>query len=182
MSSARNFYGSSSSTVSTPVTGSRQSKRRRIDLAKAIRVSNNSDVSDSDLDVSDSDFGIATDEASSEKDPLNNSLNSTHNSLMYSFTSSTPIRPPSTTSGSVPSNDAGSSDHISDLLQRQNDLIKEMLKKQEGLSGALEEVKADLKETRSHVDQLLEEQKTKVQATSNKLKRKYPSSLTVCVA
>lgn len=119
----------------------------------------------------------------SESELLNNSGN------MYSFehvTSQHTSTPLSTRSHSSASNISGSgssgfgSTSLADLIQRQNQLIMELLSKQDSMTSAIEEVRHDLKETRSHVDQLMEAQKAKIVDTDCKShKRKYPSSLTV---
>ena len=106
------------------------------------------------------------------------------NSSMYTFdnVSSTPVtplsRPHSSASGSV-SGLERSNDRLMDLIQRQNQLIVELLGKQDGMTNAIEEVKRDLKETRSDVNKLMEVQQNKPEDTGKKQKRTYPSSLTV---
>lgn len=186
MSATSSFYESGHSrpsSTSTPATGRPLSKRRRVDLAKAISVSNDVELSDSDFDLSDRDFDFGDQDETNSGEQGDESFGSTHSSQMYSFSNT------STPGGSLPSslrstngsvNEAAEpSDYFKDLIQRQNLLIMEMLKKQESLNGALEEVKTDLKETRSNVSLLFEEQKKKTSDSSSKLKRKYPSSLTV---
>ena len=59
--------------------------------------------------------------------------------------------------------------------------MMELLSKQDSMTSAIEEVKQDLKKTRSHVDQLMEAQQNKVIDTDKNHKRKYPSSLTVMI-
>ena len=97
---------------------------------------------------------------------------------MYSFGAM------STPAGNTPPvvNTSGDSSFTA-MIQRQNTLIMEMLKKQECMNDTIIEFKDDLKETRSRVDSLseiLENKKDAGASSSSKRKRKYPSSLTVC--
>ena len=69
------------------------------------------------------------------------------------------------------------------MLDCQNNLILEQLSKQEQLSTSLQEVRSELRETKETVGKVVQENK----ATSSKddarekMKRKYPSSLTVSI-
>ena len=69
---------------------------------------------------------------------------------------------------------------LADMLDRQNNLILELLSKHEQLSTSLQEVRSELRETKETVGKMVQENK----ATSSKddvrekMKRKYPSSLT----
>ena len=67
---------------------------------------------------------------------------------------------------------------VTDLLERQNRLILDLLDKHENLSSSIQEVKSDLKETRATVKKIIEANEKKSEQ-SEKMKRKYPSSLTV---
>ena len=96
---------------------------------------------------------------------------------MYSFehvTSQHTSTPLSTRSHSSASSISGSgssgfgSTSLADLIQRQNQLIMELLSKQDSMTSAIEEVRHDLKGMRSHVDQLMEAQKTKIVDTDCK--------------
>ena len=144
-----------------------------------------SDLSDVESDY-EGEFDRRSPNNDSESEFLNNSGN------MYSFEHVTSLHtstPLSTRSHSSASNISGSGSSVSgncgstslvDLIQRQNQLIMELLSKQDSMTSAIEEVRHDLKETRSHVDQLMEVQKSKIVDTDCKShKRKYPSSLTV---
>lgn len=78
--------------------------------------------------------------------------------------------------------EGGGSHRLADMLDRQNNLILELLSKHEQLSMSLQEVRSELRETKETVGRMVQENK----ATSNKdevekMKRKYPSSLTVSV-
>ena len=72
---------------------------------------------------------------------------------------------------------------LADMLDRQNNLILELLSKHEQLSTSLQEVRSELRETKETVGKMVQENK----ATSSKddvrekMKRKYPSSLTVSI-
>lgn len=187
----KRFYGSrSTSSVSTCATDSttptssarHQSKRKRIDLEKAICVSNDVELSDPELDLSDSDFFGESDPPDPTGPDTEDSFNSSHSSQMYSFSTSTPRSTPVNSAAGSAYREVTRTDdnYLADLIQRQNDLILELLKKQEGLTEAIEEVKTDLKETRSHVDELVDARQKKQLDASNKSKRKYPSTLTVC--
>lgn len=172
---ARSFYGSR---VSTPATGSSK-QRRRVDLAKAICASNDVAVSDSDMDLELSDQDLI--DYDDEERNINESFSSTHSSQMYSFSDvSTPVASQSKTTNRATTDEASA--YFKDLIQRQNLLILEMLEKQKSLNNTLEEVKTDLKETQSHVRLLFEEKRKRTsEDAGSKPKRKYPSSLTVCV-
>ena len=109
---------------------------------------------------------------------------------MYSFEhvtsqhTSTPLSTRSHSSASSISGSGssgfGSTTSLADLIQCQNQLIMELLSKQDSMTSAIEEVRHDLKGMRSRVDQLMEAQKTKIVDTDCKShKRNYPSSLTV---
>ena len=50
-----------------------------------------------------------------------------------------------------------------DLIQHQNQLTMKLLNKQNSMTSAIDEIKHDLKETQSHVDQLVEAQQKKPQ-------------------
>ena len=180
MSSA-SFYGSKKSLASSSST-SLPKRRKRLDAAsvgdavsvgEAIRMSHgvNSGEKDgegvvddlSDLSDLESDF-----EGELHGQPETNETESgllfNESGNMYSFEhvttphTSTPL---STRSHSSASNISGSTSLV-DLIQRQNQLIMELLSKQDSMTSAIEEVKHDLKETRSHVDQLMEVQQSKV--------------------
>ena len=189
---SRRFYGArkSSSSSAHP----RPNKKTRLsDLAEAIRISHDvtedltlGDIGDlSDIDDAptngDCDQIEKSGQAGEREDDL--SFNSSHSSGMYTFDplTSSPLsvtRPHSSASNSG-SSLSRSSDHLVDLIQRQSHLIMELLNKHDGLTDAIEEVKQDLKEARSHVDKLMEVQQNKVPDASKKQKRKYPNSLTV---
>ena len=67
---------------------------------------------------------------------------------------------------------------VADLLEKQNQLILDLISKQESLSSSIREVKSDLKETKVTIKKLSEVNE-KQNEQSEKMKRKYPSSLTV---
>ena len=67
------------------------------------------------------------------------------------------------------------------LSNAKNHLLIELIGKQDCMTSAIEEVKHDLKETRTHVNKLMEVQQNKAEDTGKKQKRKYPSSVTVCI-
>ena len=98
--------------------------------------------------------------------------------------SSTPAHARANNGAATPQSRLGSStlpeaDRLADILDRQNNLILKLLK-HEQLSTSLVEVKNELQETKGTVGRMVQENK----ATSNKdekMKRKYPSSLTVSV-
>ena len=77
------------------------------------------------------------------------SFGSTHsNNNMYTFdhVTSTPVTPLSRPHSSASGSGSGperSSDRLMDLIQRQNQLIIELLGKQDGMTNAIEEVKRD---------------------------------------
>ena len=200
--SARSFYSSrkssSQSTLRTQPT-----KKQRLDsvgVGEAIRmlhgVTNDRIVETLDdvSDLSDSDHESF---AEGDRDPLEQNLgdvpeaelsfgSTPSNSSMYTFdnVTSTPVTPLSRPHSSASSSGSGlerSNDRLMDLIQRQNQLIIELLGKQDGVTTAIEEVKRDLKETRSDVNKLMEVQQNKAEDTGKKQKRKYPSSLTVRV-
>lgn len=64
-----------------------------------------------------------------------------------------------------------------DLLERQNNLLLELLKEQKRLICSVAEVQTELKETKDIVDRLVEANEYKEEDKTKK--RKYPSSLTV---
>ena len=69
--------------------------------------------------------------------------------------------------------------HISDLLERQNNLILQLVKEQKTLTISIVEIKEELKETKENVDRFLESQESNECKKDEKMKRRYPSSLTV---
>ena len=106
-------------------------------------------------------------------------INDTENELlfndsgsMYAFEHvstphmSTPLssRPHSSASSTCGSGSSGSTS-LAGLIQCQNQLILELLQKQDSITSAIEEVKHDLKKTRTQVDQLTEAQQSKVVET-----------------
>lgn len=135
-----------------------------------------------------------TDPESSEEDPAaGEGLELSFNSSMYSFedqasltdhsSSQSVSRSTPATKSRVASRKGGptavGSHRLADMLDRQNNLILELLSKHEQLSTSLQEVRSETKET---VGRMVQENK----ATSNKdevekMKRKYPSSLTVSI-
>ena len=148
-----------------------------------------------------------TDLESGEDDPhMGEGLELSFNSSMYSFedpasltdhSSSLSVSRSSTPASKshVQSKKAGSgavtpqyrigtveSHRLADMLDRQNNLILELLNKHEQLSTSLQEVRSELRETKETVGRMVQETK----ASSNKddvekMKRKYPSSLTVSI-
>lgn len=68
---------------------------------------------------------------------------------------------------------------MSDLLERQNVLMLQLLDEQKKLSSSIQEVKEELKDTKDTVAKLMAAQESNDKVQPNKMKRKYPSSLTV---
>lgn len=209
MSSA-SFYGSrsltSSSTRSLPAKRKRlnaASVGDAVSMGEAIRMSHGvntvtnkgsgekglegvlidlSDLSDVGSDY-EGEFDGRSPNNDSESELFNNSGN------MYSFEhvtsqhTSTPLNTRSHSSASSISRSGSSgfgSISLADFIQCPNQLIMELLSKQDSMTSAIEEVRHDIKETLSHVDQLMEVQKIKIVDTDCKShRRKYPSLPTV---
>ena len=184
------FYGSKRSS-------SRSLPKKRLNAAsvgQAIRIShgiekNCEEVLDDLSDLSDleSDLDLEGDaRGQPEINDTENELLFNNSGSMYTFEhlstphTSTPLssRPHSSASSTCGSSSSGSTS-LASLIQPQNQLILELLQKQDSMTSAIEEVKHDLKETRTQVDQLREAQQSKVVETDKTHKRKYPSSLTV---
>lgn len=198
--STKSFYSSrkSSSHSSLSVQPKKKQRLDSVRVGEAIRMSHgvtNEKVVESLDDVSDlsdsDDESIEGSRDLHEQSPAEAELSfgsTPSNNSMYTFdhVSSTPVtpcsRPHSSASGSASGSGSGSersNDRLMDLIQRQNQLIIELLGKQDGMTNAIEEVKRDLKETRSDVNKLMEVQQNKPEDTGKKQKRMYPSSLTV---
>lgn len=158
------------------------------------------DVDDFDLeDLSDIDNESqhqeeSSDSAAHDSFELHNTTPSTPSESMYTFNnpSHTPVgrSRSTTTTTTTPLNSTPvsrvqstmnfSGDQLVDMIHRQNELILQLLNKQESISKCIDEVKMDLKETTSNVNSLLEVRKKLDESdTSAKKKRKYPSLLTV---
>lgn len=75
--------------------------------------------------------------------------------------------------------EGGGSHRLVDMLDRQNNLILELLSKHEQLSTSLQEVRSELRETKETVGRMVQENKASNKDEAEKMKRKYPSSLTV---
>ena len=181
------FYGSRKTPSSFPCT--RPNKRQHIDVGEAIRLSHqisDEDLNFSGLSESEDDFGSSTGSenmlSKSTESPFSDSMSSEE---MYTFDHSTLSQTsPAISSGGRTSHSNSTSSHLVDLIQRQNHLITELLSKNDTLVASLDDVKRDLKETRSDVNKLKETQEklnrhTDAPTVGQKPKRKYPSSLTV---
>ena len=77
--------------------------------------------------------------------------------------------------------EGGGSHRLADMLDRQNNLILELFNKHKQLSTSLQEVRSELRETKETVGRMVQENKATSKVESEKMKRKYPSSLTVSV-
>ena len=70
---------------------------------------------------------------------------------------------------------------LADMLDRQNNLILELLSKHEQLSISLQEVWSELRETKETVGKMVQENKATSSKDDVREKRKYPSSLMVSI-
>ena len=190
----RSFYSSRKSSSNSSLRTQPKKKQRfdSVGVGEAIRMSHGvtseriietlDDVSDlSDIDQESFAEG---DSDPLEQNPADVPETDLSFGSMYTFDNinSTPVTPLSRPHSSASSSGSGSEkpdDRLMDLIQRQNQLILELLGKQDGMTTAIQEVKRDLKETRSDVNKLMEVQQNKAGGTCKKQKRKYPSSLTV---
>lgn len=68
---------------------------------------------------------------------------------------------------------------LSDLLERQNGLMLQLLEEQKRLASCIPDLKKEIKETKDTVEKLVAAQETTEKCHQDKMKRKYPFSLTV---
>ena len=200
---ADKFYSSSRrplGLVNREGEGNRQKKRRTedLDLSAVIRIASETTApghkggSDSELSggLTDEEFdrsGTNRERAncSELEDLLGDSSSSLtyddgSNSEMYLF-HSTPQRQPQRSGSSLSLSSyssASTGSSVADMIQKQNMLIAELLKKHDSLTATVASVRDDLNETKVQLSKLVEKE-NQIPLPKGKGKRTYPSALSV---